>query len=89
MLIDHQVCVAKLSPITLQRGRLSCRWCQARLTSAQHLATDAQEGTITWAKSAPTATIKKHMAALAKLAVKLDIPLVRVDQRTWYRNSAL
>ena len=37
-----------------------------------------QEGTITWAKSAPTATIKKHMAALAKLAVKLDIPLVRV-----------
>ena len=37
----------------------------------------AQEGTITWAKSAPTETIKKHMMALAKLAVKLDIPLVR------------
>ncbi len=28
-----------------------------------------------WAKSAPTANIKMHMAALAELAVKLDIPL--------------
>ena len=71
-------------PRNISRGSAACprgfaasTWVTSSIFPLNLCLLVMKEGTITWAKSAPTPTIKKHMAALAKLAVKLDIPLVR------------